>query len=96
MNLDKFAQTEKQIEIMTLILKAADAGTHLSAHELHAQLSYRDACTVNAVLSSLKFLESHGLILRRKRKDGTRRHEILPTKLAYVYFRPAPIEGVSI
>lgn len=91
-----FAQTEKQTEIMNLILKAADAGKHLSAHELHAQLSYRDKCTVNAVMCSLQFLEKHGLITKRKRGDGTRRSDLLPTKLAYVYFRPAPIEGVLI
>lgn len=96
MNLEKFAQTEKQIEIMTIILKAADKGRHLSAQELHGELSYGKGCTVNAVLSSLKFLEAHGLIARRKRNDGTRRSEIMPTKLAYIYFRPAPIEGVTI
>lgn len=91
-----FAQTEKQTEIMNLILQAADAGKHLSAHELHARLSYGDKCTVNAVMCSLKFLESHGFISRRRRGDGTRRSDLLPTKLAYIYFRPAPIEDVLI
>lgn len=95
-NIDKFAQTEKQVEIMRHILKAADAGGYLCANELYELLSYRDSCSVNAVLGSLKFLERYGFIQRRKRGDGTRRSDLIPTKFAYIYFRPAPIEGVII
>lgn len=84
----EFAQTEKQTEIMKLILGAVDHGSYITLASLREQLSYTP--TKQAVLCSLNFLEGHGFLT--KKYHGNRTMEIVPTALAYSTFRSLPTE----
>jgi Fe2+ or Zn2+ uptake regulation protein len=55
-----FRATDKQIEIMTLVVEAAARGRHVTASELMAELSYKP--TRSALHCSLKFLKQHGFL----------------------------------
>lgn len=79
----EFAQTDKQAEIMRLVLTAVDHEHFLTLEKLREQLSYKPS--KQAVLCSLKILESHGFLT--KVYHGNRSMELKPTTLAYTTFR---------
>jgi DNA-binding IclR family transcriptional regulator len=56
----EFRGSEKQVEIMTLVVEAAARGRHLTVNELMDQLSYKPARS--ALHCSLKFLRNHGYL----------------------------------
>jgi len=82
----EFAHTDKQAEIMRLILGAVDHGSLITLKALREQLSYK--ASKQAVLCSLKILEGHGFLT--KHHHGNRTMEIKPTATAYTTFRSAP------
>jgi hypothetical protein len=55
-----FKGTEKQIEIMTLVVEAAARGRNVSPNDLMAELSYKPGRS--ALHCSLKFLKQHGFL----------------------------------
>lgn len=75
-------RTEKQKEIMGLILRAAGEGRFLTPTQIHEQVSY--TCTYGAIRVSLDFLQELGMI--EKRRAG-RSVEIHPTERGYDWFR---------
>lgn len=79
---NKPRRTEKQKEIMGLILRAAGEGTFLTPKTLHEAVSYD--CTYGAIRVSLSFLEDLGMI--EKRRAG-RIVELVPTQRGYDWFR---------
>jgi hypothetical protein len=86
-----FTQSEKQTEIMNVILKATDEGLMLDAKGVRDRVRYGGKVTVNAIISSLNFLVKHGFLVKKSREDRTRGLYWLPTKLAYSTFRVAPM-----
>jgi Fe2+ or Zn2+ uptake regulation protein len=76
-------RTEKQKELMGLILKAAGEGKFLTVTELHAQISY--PASYGAVRISLNFLEGQGMIEKTKQGQHTL---LVPTDRGYDWFRP--------
>ncbi|MCP1540072.1 hypothetical protein [Methylorubrum extorquens] len=83
---ETFAGTDKQHEIMGLVLAAADAGSDIAFHDLKASLSYGPAVTPQALQFSIRYLEQHGFL---SRKYGEKRKlYIAPTLKAYREFRP--------
>jgi hypothetical protein len=55
-----FRASEKQIEIMTLVVEAAARGKRITPNDLMAELSYKPSRS--ALHCSLKFLRRHGFI----------------------------------
>ena len=82
----EFAQTDKQLEIMKLILGAADLGAYITLTQLREKLSYKPS--KQAVLCSLRHLAGHGFLT--KKYHGCRTMDIMPTVLAYSTFRSMP------
>jgi repressor of nif and glnA expression len=82
----EFAQTDKQTEIMKLILAQADLGSYITLTALREQLSYKPS--KQAILCSVRVLEGHGFLT--KIHHGCRTMEIIPTALAYSTFRATP------
>ncbi|MBD9511620.1 hypothetical protein IB265_33230 [Ensifer sp. ENS10] len=76
-------RTEKQKELMGLILKAANDGAFLTPSELHAKISY--PATYGAVRVSIKFLVSQGMVEKRPEGNFVR---LVPTLRGYDWFRP--------
>lgn len=93
MELGEFAQTEKQMEIIDLVLAAADAGEILTYPLLKARLSYGHQITAQSLQCSIKFLEKHGLVVRHKAIGDSRITVIKPTSLTYTMFRPTPVSA---
>lgn len=87
----EFSQTEKQMEIINLVLAAADAGEPMTYSLLQARLSYGAGITNQSVQCSVKFLERHGLLIRQKSIGDSRITLIKPTTLTYTMFRPKPV-----
>ena len=84
----EMTQTEKQHEIMTLVLKSTDAGSFLDIGELQAALSYGSEVTKQALQCSIRFLEGHRMLVRGYEvRRGRRRMILKPTPAAYVAFR---------
>jgi repressor of nif and glnA expression len=79
----EFAQTDKQTEIMKLILGATSLGSFITLKQLRDRLSYKPS--KQAVLCSLRRLESHGFLT--KTYHGNQTMDIVPTMLAYATFR---------
>jgi Fe2+ or Zn2+ uptake regulation protein len=82
---DEFRHTEKQTEIMTIVLNSASAGAFCTLQELRDKLSYGKDVSKQAVLCSLKFLAKHGMLERRHR--GPKSMELIPTQQGYKVFR---------
>lgn len=78
----KIRRTEKQKELMSLIIKAAGEGTFLTPTTLHEKVSYD--CTYGAIRISLNFLEEWEMI--EKRPAGRETH-LVPTLKGYDWFR---------
>ena len=78
-------KTEKQREIVGIILREAGAGRFLSVSELYDMISYKHEATYGALRVSLRFLEERGIIVRTKDKNFTR---LIPTSRAYDLFKP--------
>ncbi|MDE4297098.1 hypothetical protein PXK56_18075 [Phaeobacter gallaeciensis] len=79
--------TQKQKNIMGLILKRAGEGTFLSVTALHAEVSHGDGCSYGAIRKSLDVLENAGMIVRLRR-PGENSKEVKPTQKGYDWFRP--------
>lgn len=79
----EFAHTDKQVEIMRLILAAADLGAFITLTKLREELSYKPS--KQAVLCSLRNLESYEFLT--KTYHGNVTMEIVPTAKAYATFR---------
>lgn len=77
-------RTEKQKEIMGLILKAAGEGRYLTTKEIHEQVSYE--ASYGAVRISIRFLVTQGMLERRPAGQFT---HLVPTLKGYDWFRPA-------
>lgn len=78
-------RTEKQREIMGIVLREAGAGRFLNVTELHDLLSYKAEASYGAIRISLRFLEKQGM-LHRKREG--RETKLVPTPRAYDWFKP--------
>lgn len=82
---ETYAHTDKQREIMDLVFAAADAGRDIEFWEMKGALSYGPSVTKQAIQSSIRYLELHGLVAR---KHGPRRKVyIAPTMKAYQTLR---------
>ncbi|PZR92263.1 MAG: hypothetical protein DI537_13835 [Stutzerimonas stutzeri] len=79
-------RTEKQKELMGLILQAAGQGTLLTVKELHAKISY--PASYGAVRISLNFLEGQGMIERKRQGQNVL---LVPTDRGYDWFRPRTV-----
>lgn len=77
-------RTEKQREIMGLILKAAGEGRFLTTTDIHEQVSY--TASYGAIRISIRFLVEQGMLERRP--DGQFTY-LIPTLKGYDWFRPA-------
>ncbi len=77
-------RTEKQKEIMGLILKAAGEGKFLTTTDIHEQVSY--TASYGAIRISIRFLVGQGMLERRP--DGQFTY-LVPTLKGYDWFRPA-------
>jgi Fe2+ or Zn2+ uptake regulation protein len=80
-----FAKTPKQVEILELVLAAADTGTFITAKELKSRLSYGPAVHVSAIYCSIDFLVKHGLVIKRRGRFNA--IVLQPTLLAYQLIR---------
>lgn len=67
-----FRCSEKQTEIMRCIVEAEKAGNPLSPTKLKATLSYGAGVSIQAIQSSIRYLEKHGLLRREFHRGGTR------------------------
>lgn len=79
--------TQKQKNIMGLILKSVGNGKHLTVSELHQQVSHGDECSYGAIRKSLDILEDAGMIIR-ERRPGENSKEVKPTQKGFDWFRP--------
>ena len=77
-------RTEKQKEIMGMILKAAGEGEFLTTSDIHDRISY--AASYGAVRLSIRFLVNQGMLTRQPDGQFTR---LVPTLKGYDWFRPA-------
>lgn len=80
----EFGRTEKQQEIMSLILDASERGVALTLASLRVMLSYGPDVSKQAVLCSLRILMEHGFL--EKVYHG-KKLIIIPTAAAYREFR---------
>jgi hypothetical protein len=86
--------TDKQIEIMDIIMKTADEGYFIAGQDLWKALSYR--CAYQSLLCSVYYLENYGCLRRvytKSYKLECRRGErmfIKPTEMGYSLFRRSP------
>lgn len=76
-------RTQKQKELMGLILEAAGAGRFLTIKELHEKISY--PASYGAVRISVNFLQKQDMI--EKTPAGQTVH-LVPTSRGYDWFRP--------
>lgn len=76
-------RTEKQRELMGLILRAAGDGKFLSVKELHEATSY--GASYGAIRISLRFLEKQEMIEKQRSGQSTL---LVPTERAYDWYRP--------
>ena len=90
----EFRQTDKQTEIMGLVLAAADAGDAIEFRALKAGLSYGSEISNQALQCSVRFLERHGMVARSYR--AARRCFVAPTLLAYQTFRPGSLGKIRV
>ena len=81
--MSKPRRTEKQKEIMGLILRALNEGEHLTTKDIHEMVSYE--ATYGAIRVSIRFLVNQGMLERRKKGQFT---ELLPTEKGRDWFRP--------
>lgn len=58
-----FNKTEKQMEVMDIVFKAASRGEFLSPKDIHSRLSYGKNCVYNSVISTLRYLRIHGMLV---------------------------------
>lgn len=78
--------TQKQIEIMTLVVEAAARGQVITVDDLTDRLSYKPSRS--AAHCSVKFLRNHGLLEKISR--GCRGTELVPTAMAMSTFKSTP------
>jgi len=82
MRRSKPKRTDKQRQIMHLVLEAADNGTFYTVTELHQALPY--TCAYGSLRTSLRFLVKRGII--ELERAGMFKI-IRPTPSAYDWFR---------
>jgi len=86
--------TEKQIEIMKVILSLVDAGSFPAITEIKNKLSYGSTVSRSAISCSLEYLEKD-LVIKIVKNDSSKTSRgnfsvIKPTPLAYQIFRAVP------
>lgn len=81
-----FRGSDKQIEIMTLVVEAAARGRNLSPNDLMAELSYKPGRS--ALHCSLKFLKQHGFL--ETVNHGRRGCAVVPTLAGVSIFKGGP------
>lgn len=79
--------TQKQKNIMGLVLKLAGEGRFLNVGDLHKEVAHSAECTYGAFRKSLDVLERAGMIVR-ERIPGMIAKEVKPTLKGYDWFRP--------
>ena len=79
-----FQDSPKQRELMGLVLAAAGAGAFVTQQELHARVSYGPEVSIQAIQCSMRFLERHGMVDRRRQG---RERIYVPTVAAYHRYR---------
>lgn len=79
--------TQKQKNIMGLILRRAGEGVFLTVREVHEGAAHGSECSYGAVRKSLEILEKAGMIVREYRA-GTTLKDVKPTNKGYDWFRP--------
>lgn len=79
--------TEKQIEIIGLVMRGNDDDDFLDMDELMGRLTYE--CSKQAVQCSIRILEKHGVVERkgRAKRRGQSRVIIAPTLKAFELMR---------
>jgi hypothetical protein len=88
--MSEMIQTDKQHEIMTLVLKSAEEGAFLDIDGLKDRLSYGSSVTKQALQCSIRFLEGHGVLVRDyETRRGRRRMVLRPTPAGYTAYRLA-------
>ncbi|KAA5604421.1 hypothetical protein F1188_16310 [Roseospira marina] len=86
--MSRLALTPKQREIMKCVLEATDAGEVLTIRGLKEKMSYGPDVTLQAIQSSIRYLEQHGVLVRSYEKIFSRRQVIVkPTLSGYRIFR---------
>ena len=80
---------------MQVILAAVDKGETVSAKLIHERVSYGDKVTISAIISSIRYLDFHGFLVR-KRSSLNQPYKIMPTLKAYQHFRPGPTPGIEL
>lgn len=78
-------RSEKQREIVGIVLREASAGNFLCVSEIYDRLSYKSEATYGALRLSLRILVERGILA--KKRDG-QRTLIIPTSRAYELFVP--------
>lgn len=81
--MSKPRRTDKQREIMGLILSAAGDGRYLTQNEIHKLIGYE--CSYGAVRKSVAFLVEHKLLVKERAGMSV---NLVPTQEAYTWFRP--------
>lgn len=82
----EFRITDKQQEIMTLVVETTARGNLIKVSDLLAQLSYRPARA--ALHGSLTFLKRHGMIVTES--HGRNGSFVKPTAAGMTLFKPKP------
>jgi len=75
-------RTDKQRQIMFLVLEAADVGSFYTITELHQALPYK--CAYGSLRTSLRFLSKRGIV--ELERSGMSKI-VRPTIKAYDWFR---------
>lgn len=78
-------KTDKQKEIMGIILREAGEGRFLTLTELYPMLSYHHEASYGAVRLSIRNLEEKGML--EKNREGVSKR-LVPTSRAYDWFIP--------
>jgi hypothetical protein len=82
----EFNCTEKQLEIMKLVVEAAARGARLTVNDMMATLSYRPSRS--ALHCSLKFLRKHGYL--DTVNHGRNGADVVPTLAGMSVFKSKP------
>lgn len=87
---NEFANTPKQREVMKAVFACISEGFEPSARSIHARVSYGPDVTVHAIISSVKFLVKHGMLMPGEGKKWSRStggSTFVPTPMAYRVFK---------
>lgn len=80
-----FQQSRKQREIMRLLIDATAKGEELTMSQLKERLSYGKDVSRQAVQCSIRYLEGHGMLVKKNR--GRTSTLLMPTAAAMARYR---------